>query len=278
MTLAQGFRPRKLNLSGEAQRRGARAFALASPRQKSRDNIAEVVVPFGPAGRKTADLIAARTAVPWLRDQLDLGKQRILSDRFQKSALGVESVGLSREDRAEIEAESVDPRFAHPVAQAVRHHLDDARMAEVERVAGAGVVDVEARLVRHEPIVGLVVDAFEGKRRTALVALGGMVVDDVQDHFEPAVVEARDHLLEFAQRVRHVGSVARIGRKKADRVIAPIVLEPLLEQMAVVDEGVDRHQFDGRDAKRPDVVDDGLRAEPGVKAPQLLVDLRDAAW
>ena len=86
-------------------------------------------------------------------------------------------------------------------------------------------------------------------------------------------MQPRDHLLEFAQRVGHVGSVARIRREKADRAIAPIVFEALLEQIIVVDEGMDRHELDGRDAERLDVVHDGLGAEPGVKAPELLVDL-----
>src|SRR5580693_9528402 len=36
LTLAHGFRPRKLNLSAEAHSRGASVFALACPRQKSR--------------------------------------------------------------------------------------------------------------------------------------------------------------------------------------------------------------------------------------------------
>ena len=160
--------------------------------------IAKPVVPLRPAGGKAAHLIAARTAVPRLGDELDLGEQRILADHLQKSALGVEAVGLARQDRPQIEAESVDPRFAHPIAQAVHDHLYDAGVAKIEGVPGARVVDVEARLIRHQPVIRLVVDAFEGKRRTALVALRRVIVDDVEDHFEPAVVETRDHLLEFA--------------------------------------------------------------------------------
>ena len=100
-----------------------------------------------------------------------------------------------------------------------------------------------------------------------------MVVDDVEDHLEPAVVQAGDHLLEFAQRVGDVGGVARVGREKADRIVAPVVSQAFLEQMAVVDESVHRQQFDRRDAERLDVVDHRLRTEAGVGAAQLLVDL-----
>ena len=72
-------------------------------------------------------------------------------------------------------------------------------MAEVQRVPGAGVVDVVALLVGQQPVVGGVVDALERQRRAALVAFGGVVVDHVEDHLEPGVVEARHHLLELAQ-------------------------------------------------------------------------------
>ena len=74
-------------------------------------------------------------------------------------------------------------------------------MAQVDRVPGAGVVDVVALLVGQQPVVGGVVDALEGQRRPALVAFGGVVVDHVEDDLEPGVVEARHHLLELAQAV-----------------------------------------------------------------------------
>ena len=146
-------------------------------------------------------------------------------------------------------------------------------MADVQRVAGAGVVDVIARPVGKQAVIGLVVDAFERERRPALVALGGMVVDDVENHFQAAVVEARNHLLELAQRVGDVESVARIGGEKADRIVAPIVPSAFLVPIAVVDESMHRHELDRRDAERFDVVDHRLRAQAGVRAAQFRVDL-----
>ena len=128
-------------------------------------------------------------------------------------------------------------------------------MAQIERVPGAGVVDVVALLVGQQPVVGGVVDALEGQGRAALVAFGGVVVDHVQDDLEPGVVEPRHHLLELAQAVGGVGGVARIGREEADGVVAPVIGQSLLEQMAVVDEGVDRQQLDRGDAERLDVFD-----------------------
>jgi hypothetical protein len=72
-------------------------------------------------------------------------------------------------------------------------------MAEIERIPGARIVDIEARLVGQQAIVRFVVDAFERKGRTEFVALGGVIVNDVEDHLEAAVVKAGDHFLEFAQ-------------------------------------------------------------------------------
>ena len=72
------------------------------------------------------------------------------------------------------------------------------------------------------------------------VAFGGVVVDDVEDHFEAGGVKPGHHLLEFAQAVGNVRRIARIGRKEADGVVAPVIGQPLLEQMAVIDEGMDR--------------------------------------
>src|SRR5260370_35508554 len=50
--------------------------------------------------------------------------------------------------------------------------------------------------------------------------------------------------------------------------------------MIVVEKGVDRHELDGRDPERFDVIDDLLRAESGVSAAQMLleagIELREA--
>ena len=72
-------------------------------------------------------------------------------------------------------------------------------MAGVDRVPGAGVVDVVALLVGHQPVVGGVVDALEAQRRAELVALGGVVVDDVEDDLEAGLVEPAHHRLELAE-------------------------------------------------------------------------------
>ena len=141
-------------------------------------------------------------------------------------------------------------------------------MTQIQRVAGARVVDVVALLVRHQPIVREVVDALEAQRRTALVALRRVVVDHVENDFEAGIVQTHDHLLEFLHAAHRIGEVARIGGEETNRVVAPVVRQPALQQMAVVDEHVNRQQLDRRDAERLDVLDHFRRRQSRERAAQ----------
>ncbi len=89
----------------------------------------------------------------------------------------------------------------------------------------------------------------------------------------PDVVEALDHGLELAHRLAG-GGVADVRREEADGVVAPVVGEPALHQVAVGDVLVHRQQLDRRDAQVGEVVEGCRRAEPGVRPAQLLGHLR----
>ena len=172
------------------------------------------------------------------------------------------------ERAGEIEAEAVDVERLDPVAQRIHHHLQHARMRELQRIAGAGVVLVEARRVGHEPVVGGVVDAAIAQRGPEMIALGGVVVDHVEDHLDAGAVQLRDRRAERVLDV--VGGVAVLGREEAQRVVAPVVLQPVLEQMRLVDEGVDRQQLDRGDAELVQMLDHRRRGEAAIGAAQLL--------
>ena len=102
----------------------------------------------------------------------------------------------------------------HPIAQAVHHHLDHPGVGQVDRVSGAGVIDVVALLVGQQPIIAGVIDALEGQGRALLIALAGVIVDDVQDDLEPGGVEAAHHFLELGEgEVRHGGVAAAWGEE-----------------------------------------------------------------
>src|ERR1700722_10720648 len=171
---------------------------------------------------------------------------------MEKSAALVEAVRLARQNGREVEAEAVDVHLLGPVAQRVGHHLQHARMAEVDRVSRAGIVDVMAGL-RAEAVIRRVVYSLQRQRWPPLVAFRRVFVDDVEDDLDADGMEMRDHLLRLIDEGR--AEVAWLRREEADGVIAPVVAQLLVEQTAVVDEGVDRQQLNRGDAEAADVVD-----------------------
>ena len=103
------------------------------------------------------------------------------------------------QDRALVEAEAVDVHLLDPVVQAVEDELLHDRVVAVDRVPAAGVVHVVLRLVVGcEQVVGVVVEPLEDDRRAHVVALGGVVEDDVEDHLDPGLVQGLDHVAELA--------------------------------------------------------------------------------
>ena len=109
--------------------------------------------------------------------------------RSKNARQAVDVVQLARERRREVEAEAVDVHLQDPVAQRVHDQLQHVRVPHVEAVAGAGVVHVVAALSVDEPVVRGVVDALERQHRPEVVALGGVVVDDVEDHLDAGLVQ-----------------------------------------------------------------------------------------
>ena len=123
-----------------------------------------------------------------------------------------------------------------------------ARMGEVDGVAGAGVVDAVARIVGQQPVVGWHCRARASQGRPELAALAGVVVDHVEDHLDARrradALTAICISLEAA-----IGQIARLWREEAQRVVAPVVASALLDQMPVLQEGMDRQQLDRGDAQ-----------------------------
>ena len=83
-------------------------------------------------------------------------------------------------------------------------------------------VEVVSLVAIDEPVVGEVVQPSEGQGRPHVVALGGVVVDDVEDHLDIGLVEGLDHPLELLDLLAAgaVGAYPLWGAKK------PIVLYP----------------------------------------------------
>ena len=100
----------------------------------------------------------------------------------------------------------------------------------------------------------------------------GVVVDHVEDDLDAGRVQRLHHALELALRPgAAVGGVARLGREEAERVVAPVVAQALLDQAVVVDEGVHRQQLDRGDAEAlAGARSPAAMRQPGVGAAQLL--------
>ena len=110
-----------------------------------------------------------------------------------------------------------------------------------------------------------------------MVALGGVVVDDVEDHLDARLVQRPDHRLELGDLLAPLagGGVLVVRGEEADRVVAPVVPQPALDEVGVVDELVHGQQLHGGDAEPGEVVDGGGVGQAGVGAALRLGDVRD---
>src|SRR6266404_4617142 len=112
----------------------------------------------------------------------------------------------------------------YPVAQAVDYHLQHPQMHHVQRVAGAGKILEVAAAIDAQAIIRGVVDTAKTKRRTALASLARMVVNDIEDHFDPGFVKQLDHVLELGDLSAEcaIRSEPYVGGEIANRVVTPI--------------------------------------------------------
>ncbi len=145
-------------------------------------------------------------------------------------------------------------------------------VAHVEAVVRAGGVVVVLGVALDQPVVGGVVDAPQRQRGPEVVALGGVVVDHVEDDLDAGPVQRPDHGLELLYLLpagaKEAGVVVVRG-EKADRVIAPVVAQAPLGEGAVVHVLVHRHQLDGGHSQSLEMRDHDGMSQAGVAASGL---------
>ncbi len=109
------------------------------------------------------------------------------------------------------------------------------------------------------------------KRRPLLVALAGVVEDDVENHLQAGGVERAHHLLELAHLGPGLlaGGEALVGREEAQGVVAPVVGEAARLEEALGHRLVHRHQLHRGDAQLQQVVDGRRVRQAGVGAAQV---------
>src|ERR1700687_5803705 len=98
-------------------------------------------------------------------------------------------------------------------------------MAHVQRIAASRVIHVVARLPLDSPVVCRVVDPPKANRRAQMVALRSVVVNYIENDLETSTVQSTNHVLEFSNLIasRTCRGEARIGRKKSQRIVSPVV-------------------------------------------------------
>ena len=85
------------------------------------------------------------------------------------------------------------------------------------------------------------------------VALAGVVEDEVEDDADAGLPQRRDGVAQVGDAARRE---ARVERHEGDRIVAPGIGEAERPEVALVDPGRDRHQFDGIDAETLQMIDD----------------------
>ena len=89
-----------------------------------------------------------------------------------------------------------------------------------------------------------------------------MVVDNVENDLDAGVMQRDDGRSEGVE--RRARRITRLGREEAQRIVAPVVAQAALDQVPVVDEGVDRQQLDSGDAQPLEMID-RRRAQPSPR-------------
>ena len=215
--------------------------------------VAELVVPFAPARRKASMPISVRAKIPRFSNQLHAGQNRVLLNAGEERRLGREFLLRSRQTDGEVEAKTVNMHVVDPIAQGIHDHLQDARMADIQRVAASRRVAITS-LVLLETIIRGVVDPAKRKRRSKFVDFAGVIEDDVEDDFDTRGVKRLNGAAEI------VGiaacQIARLGREEVDGIVAPVFPQSVLGQRPRRREGMYRHQLDSRNAEIAKVSDD----------------------
>ncbi len=104
-----------------------------------------------------------------------------------------------------------------------------------------------------------------------VVALAGVVVDDVEDDLDAGRVQRLHHRLELVDdaAARRCRRVAHVGREETDRVVAPVVDQAARAQKPFVHRLLYRKQLDRGHTQGPQMSDGGGVRKPTVGAPQL---------
>ena len=164
----------------------------------------------------------------------------------------------------QIKTEPVNTHGFDPEPQAVEDHPHNKRMVYVQRVPAAGIVHVVARMIGLQPVIRRVIEAPKRQGRAKVIAFGGVVVDHVQNHFDPGVMEPIHHRTESG----NTGwpRVARFRCEKADGVVPPVIHKSARAQRAFGFDRLHRQQLDCRHTQVGQMIQHLRRRQPVKRA------------
>src|SRR5262245_23092110 len=102
-----------------------------------------------------------------------------------------------------------------------------------------------------------------------MIALAGVIVDDIQNDLDALAVQGPDQGFELGHLLPQ-NSRARVGglrREEADGVVAPIVGQATFDQMPIGDELMHWHELNGGNVERMEVIDDRWAGERRIRTP-----------
>ena len=137
----------------------------------------------------------------------------------------VEPAPVAGEGRRQIETETIDAHFRYPITQTVHHQLQRARTKCVHGVAGAGVIQIETRTVREQAVIRRIINSAETDGRPEMISFAGMIVNNIENHFETGGMKMFHHPFEFRhlRSGRAVARILRVRGEKSDGVVPPII-------------------------------------------------------
>jgi hypothetical protein len=174
----------------------------------------------------------------------------------------------------QVEPEPIDMHVVHPVTQAVHHELQHARLTQIQRIAATRVVDVRVGALVRQPVPRRVVQPPPAQRRPGFVGLAGVIEDDIEDHFDAGPVQGSHHGPKLIAHGARVGRrrITGLRAKEAERVVAPVIDEPPVRQVPLVQVLVHRQQADRGDAEPLQMRQHRRVGEAGIGAAQRLGD------
>ena len=104
-------------------------------------------------------------------------------------------------------------------------------MQQVKGIARAGEIQIEARIVRTQPVIGKIVDAAEAQRRAEMISFGCVIVNHIQNYFDAGSVQIAHHRFELDDLFPHLpaAGVLRVRREETDRIVTPVIRQAAID-------------------------------------------------